>query len=216
MFPGLKMLLSNRSYRGTVEFQLADDNHSNPRDNTRCRTGCLVCSKSSERLRREKESESQKSWQRVSGSFMAVNVTGMSSACPKSRDGLSPCAHLADGTADLILVRECSAFQLLRHITRHTNSKDQFALPYVDVYRIRAMRFTPGQMEEEEEEAACQRKGFFSSLCGGPPDTSTWNCDGEILKSPDISVRVHHQLIQLFARGIEDTSSSRGRVSDTL
>ncbi|XP_053551790.1 ceramide kinase [Bombina bombina] len=205
---GLKMVLSNRTYRGTVEFLEADD-HSHPRDNTRCRTGCIVCSESSDRLKEGIAAESHcctESWKKVSGSFVAINITGMSSACPKSQDGLSPTAHLADGTADLILVRECNTFQFLRHLSRHKNCKDQFALPYVDVYRIRAMRFIPEQPEESE--IVHRRKRFFSSICGAPPETSCWNSDGEILDCTELSIRVHHQLIQLFARGIEGTSCS--------
>ncbi|KAM8934262.1 ceramide kinase-like [Pelodytes ibericus] len=207
---GLKMVLGNRRYRGTVEFQEAQSSNSSPRDNTRCRTGCLVCSESSEKLKDLKEEEEEaethccltESWKKVSGSFLAVNITGMSSACPKSQDGLSPSAHLADGTADLILVRECSMFQFLRHLSRHTNRKDQFALPYVEVHRVQAMRFIPAQ--QDEEELVQRRKSILSSLCGGAPATSTWNCDGEILNCAQISVKVQHQLIQLFARGIED------------
>uniref|UniRef100_A0A8C8S5E9 Ceramide kinase C-terminal domain-containing protein n=1 Tax=Pelusios castaneus TaxID=367368 RepID=A0A8C8S5E9_9SAUR len=64
-------------------------------------------------------------WQREQGRFLAINLTCMSSACPKSPDGLSPSAHLADGTADLILVRECSALGFLRHLSRHMDHRDQ-------------------------------------------------------------------------------------------
>ncbi|KAM4664405.1 ceramide kinase-like [Discoglossus pictus] len=205
---GLKMVLSNRSYRGTVEFLEANENNSSPRDNTRCRAGCLVCSESSERLKEERDTATHccvtESWQKMTGSFAAVNITCMSSACPKSQDGLSPSAHLADGTADLILVRKCNTFQFLRHLSRLRNHKDQFALPYVDVHRISAMRFTPEHLEEEE--ATGEKKNLFSSICGGPPEISSWNCDGEILDCAQLSVRVHHQLIKLFARGIEGPS----------
>lgn len=49
----------------------------------------------------------------------------MSCACPRSPKGLSPAAHLADGTTDLILVRKCSRFNFLRHLLRHINKDDQ-------------------------------------------------------------------------------------------
>lgn len=49
----------------------------------------------------------------------------MSCACPRSPKGLSPAAHLADGTTDLILVRKCSRFNFLRHLLRHTSKDDQ-------------------------------------------------------------------------------------------
>ncbi|XP_072286689.1 ceramide kinase-like isoform X2 [Pyxicephalus adspersus] len=199
---GLRMVLSNRSYRGTVEF-LEAKGDSSPRDNTRCRTGCLVCSESSERL--ADNVSNLENWKSVTGSFVALNITGMSSACPKSHDGLSPTAHLADGTADLIMVQKCSTLQFLKHLSRHTNSKDQFALPNVKVHRIHAMRFTPEQLEDEE--TVRRQKRLFVCPCGEETVTSTWNCDGEILDCAQLSIRVHHQLIQIFARGIENMPS---------
>ncbi|XP_068104558.1 ceramide kinase-like [Hyperolius riggenbachi] len=204
---GIRMVLSNRSYHGTVHFLEANESNSSPRDNTRCRTGCLVCSESSDRLREmvsaKTENKASESWKTVTGSFAALNITGMSSACPKSQDGLSPTAHLADGTADLIMVRECNTLQFLRHLSRHTNGKDQFAFPNVEVHRIRALRFIPKQLDEEE--IIRRHKRRFFCPCGEESSSSTWNCDGEILDCAELSIRVHHQLIQLFARGIEDT-----------
>ncbi|XP_006815437.1 ceramide kinase-like [Saccoglossus kowalevskii] len=36
------------------------------------------------------------------------------------------------------------------------------------------------------------------------PSMSVWNADGEIIHHPSVDVKVHCQLILLFARGIED------------
>ncbi|XP_042308351.1 LOW QUALITY PROTEIN: ceramide kinase-like [Sceloporus undulatus] len=211
-YAGAKAVLSNRSYEGTVEFQLARTEESNPRDQKRCRSGCMVCSETSKYpssgSEEEKPPELQKytdgEWQRVQGRFLAVNLTSMSSACPKSPEGLSPCAHLADGTADLILVHECPMFSFLRHLTRHTNCSDQFDLPFVSVYRVRAVRFTSSKIEDcEGETAVPEQRGLCRRVCQGKAPVSCWTCDGETLNHPDISIRVHRSLIQLFARGIE-------------
>lgn len=61
----------------------------------------------------------------IRGKFLAINAASMSCACPRSPKGLSPAAHLADGTTDLILVRKCSRFNFLRHLLRHTSKDDQ-------------------------------------------------------------------------------------------
>nr|XP_033776213.1 ceramide kinase-like isoform X2 [Geotrypetes seraphini] len=210
-YSGFKMVLLNRSYEGAVEFQLAENPQSSPRDQTRCRTGCLVCSESSERLKEESEELKDKNlkhedihdseWHTVEGTFVAVNITCMCSACSKSPDGLSPTAHLADGTADLILVKKCSMLQFLKHLIRHTNQKDQFDLPFVEVYRIKALKFTA-------RKTVSIKKGFFGRLFSNQPPHSCWNCDGEILHYPSISIKVHCQLVNLFARGIEGGQSS--------
>ncbi|XP_034290187.1 ceramide kinase-like [Pantherophis guttatus] len=216
-FAGAKAVLSNRSYEGTVEFQLAESEDTNPRDQSRCRAGCMVCSESSKNLlsgsKEEHFSEFTKQtgseWQRVHGSFLAVNLTCMSSACPKSPKGLSPCAHLADGTADLILVHKCSVFSFLQHLNRHTNCSDQFDLPFVSVYRVRAVRFTsPKEEDWEGRQSAAQEQNIFcGGICQGQPLISCWTCDGETLNHTDITIRVHGSLIHLFARGIEQQPS---------
>lgn len=69
--------------------------------------------------------ESDGEWRTVRGKFLAINAASMSCACPRSPKGLSPAAHLADGTTDLILVRKCSRFDFLRHLLRHTSKDDQ-------------------------------------------------------------------------------------------
>ncbi|KAG8129942.1 hypothetical protein E2320_016565 [Naja naja] len=216
-FAGAKAVLSNRSYEGTVEFQLAESEDTNPRDQSRCRSGCMVCSESSKNLlsgsKEEHFSEFTKQpggeWHQVHGSFLAVNLTCMSSACPKSPKGLSPCAHLADGTADLILVHKCSVFSFLQHLNRHTNCSDQFDLPFVSVYRVRAVRFTSPKGEDWEgrQEAAQEQNIFCGGICQGQPLVSCWTCDGETLNYTDITIRVHGSLIHLFARGIEQQPS---------
>ncbi|XP_077185859.1 ceramide kinase-like isoform X2 [Paroedura picta] len=212
-YAGVKVVLSNRSYEGTVEFQEARLEEANPRDQTRCRSGCLVCSESSKHLLAGSEEATLSSsagdpgggWRRVQGRFLAVNVTAMSSACPKSPEGLSPCAHLADGTADLILVRKCSMLSFLRHLVRHTNCSDQFDLPFVSVHRVRAVRFTACKADDDTDGDPPEQA--WKGLCGAKrreePALSCWTCDGEALNHTDVSIRVHARLIHLFARGIE-------------
>lgn len=70
-------------------------------------------------------SENDSEWRTIRGKFVAINAASMSCACPRSPKGLSPAAHLADGTTDLILVRKCSRFDFLRHLLRHTSKDDQ-------------------------------------------------------------------------------------------
>lgn len=68
----------------------------------------------------------------------------------------------------------------------------QFDLPFVSVHRVRALRFTPKQLEgsEERERPGCSGwKGLLRGLCWGEQPLSSWSCDGETLPHADISVR---------------------------
>lgn len=64
-------------------------------------------------------------WVTVEGRFRCVSLTCMSSSCPRSPLGLSPSAHLADGTGDLILVWDTNPLGFLKYLHRHTSEQDQ-------------------------------------------------------------------------------------------
>ncbi|KAM6937034.1 ceramide kinase-like [Xenentodon cancila] len=220
---GLKMFLTHHYYEGTVSYMPARRIMGTPRDATRCRSGCAVCrynrqiisEKADEyQVEETSNSENDSEWRTVRGKFLAINAASMCCACPRSPKGLSPAAHLADGTADLILVRKCSRLDFLRHLLRHTSKDDQFDLAFVEVHRVLRFRFMPRHCQSDSDLELDQmensKRQIFSQICrdhpacGCTPAYSSWNCDGEILAHAAIDARVHCQLIRLFARGIEE------------
>uniref|UniRef100_A0A3Q0RHI1 Ceramide kinase n=1 Tax=Amphilophus citrinellus TaxID=61819 RepID=A0A3Q0RHI1_AMPCI len=213
-FSGLKMFLTHHCYEGTVSYLPAGGIIGTPRDATKCRSGCVICQHNGQLLSERTEKYEMDEWRTIRGKFLAINAASMSCACPRSPKGLSPAAHLADGTIDLILVRKCSRFNFLRHLLRHTSKDDQFDLTFIEVHRVRRFRFTPRHCQSDSDlELDLQENGkrqIFSQICkdhpacGCAPAYSSWNCDGEILTHTAIDVRVHCQLIKLFARGIEE------------
>lgn len=220
-FSGFKAFLTHQCYEGTISYLPATDTLSSPRDQRPCTAGCAICQNSGEQSQKAREykilkSEEQKQWKVIKGKFLAINLANMSCACPKSPNGLSPAAHLADGTMDLILVRKCSRFSFLRHLIRHTNGNDQFDLAFVEVYRVKRFKFVPKYSDEEDGDIQEVSKNLFGQFCRDHPTcssvqlASSWNCDGEIIEHAAIEVRVHCQLLRLFARGIEMLSSENG------
>ncbi|XP_045073941.1 ceramide kinase-like isoform X2 [Coregonus clupeaformis] len=213
-FSGFKTFLTHHHYEGVVSFLPATDTLGTPGDQTRCRAGCFICQHDGQLYPEDSpekcktapdvsDSEKEGGWGVIRGKFLAINAASMSCACPRSPKGLSPAAHLADGTTDLILVRKCSRFNFLRHLLRHTSKDDQFDMTFVEVHRVRRFRFTPRQ-NDSELDLRENGKQLFSQICH--PAYSSWNCDGEILPHAAIEVGVHCQLIKLFARGIEEQS----------
>ncbi|KAJ8791818.1 hypothetical protein J1605_020540 [Eschrichtius robustus] len=217
-FSGLKTFLSHHCYEGTVSFLPAQHTVGSPRDRKPCRAGCFVCRQSKQQLEAEQRrslyglesTEEVEEWKVVCGQFLAINATNMSCACPRSPQGLSPAAHLGDGSSDLILIRKCSRFNFLRFLVRHTNQGDQFDFTFVEVYRVKKFQFVPKPAEDEDGSVRGRGKKRLGQLCSDRPpcccavSSSAWNCDGEVLSSPAIEVRVHCQLVRLFARGIEE------------
>uniref|UniRef100_A0A803VXU5 Ceramide kinase n=1 Tax=Ficedula albicollis TaxID=59894 RepID=A0A803VXU5_FICAL len=224
---GFKTFLSHHYYEGTIAYQPAKRTHGSPRDKESCRTGCYICKKSEKQLAEQtkehglKHEEGEEEWKVIKGKFLAINAVNMSCACPRSPKGLSPAAHLADGSADLILVRKCSRFDFLRYLVRHTNQDDQFDFPFVDVYRVKCFQFTSKLSEDNESNVMDIGKKRFGQFCRDHPAcccnivNSTWNCDGETLDSSAIEVRVHCQLMKLFARGIEENCKDEAACSQS-
>ncbi|XP_012511044.1 PREDICTED: ceramide kinase isoform X3 [Propithecus coquereli] len=215
---GIKTFLSHHCYEGTVSFLPAQHTVGSPRDGKPCRAGCFVCRQSRQQLQEEQKkalyglenAEEVEEWQVICGKFLAINATNMSCACRRSPRGLSPAAHLGDGSCDLILIRKCSRFNFLRFLVRHTNQWDQFDFTFVEVYRVKKFQFTSKHGEDEDSDLKEQGKKRFGQICSEHPScccpvsSSSWNCDGEVLHSAAIEVRVHCQLVRLFARGIEE------------
>ncbi|PKU43498.1 hypothetical protein llap_6202 [Limosa lapponica baueri] len=223
-YSGFKTFLSHHYYEGTISFQPAKHALGSPRDKDRCRTGCYICKESEQRLAEQHKArglnhEEDEEWKVIKGKFLAINAVNMSCACPRSPKGLSPAAHLADGSADLILVRKCSRFDFLRYLVRHTNHDDQFDFSFVDVYRVKSFQFTSKLSEDNESSVTDIGKKRFGQFCRDHPvcccniANSTWNCDGETLDSSAIEVRVHCQLMKLFARGIEENCKDEAAYS---
>ncbi|XP_055009991.1 ceramide kinase-like isoform X2 [Boleophthalmus pectinirostris] len=219
---GVKTFLNHNHYEGTVSFLPAEDDVSSPRDKVQCRSGCRVCQHTSGEKKKTEKDRRDDGWTVISGKFMAINAACMSCACPRSPKGLSPSAHLADGTADLILVRKCSRIDFFKHLLRHTNKDDQFDHVFVDVHRVKKFKFQPRHVVSVEDLSEIPMKNTFTPVCPTPcrcnndSAQSSWTCDGEILPHVSIQVSVQCQLIHLFARGIEETQEQQQFVFEEL
>jgi ceramide kinase len=62
-------------------------------------------------------------------------------------------------------------------------NKNPFRLPFVEIHRAKEFR--------------------YNSADGNNVKKSVWNSDGEILENTEIHVKVHCQILPVFARGIE-------------
>ena len=67
-------------------------------------------------------------WRIVKGKYMNVGLFTIPGRTEMSPQGLSKYTHLSDGTIDLILVRETEKKEFVRHLKRHSNSKNQVRL----------------------------------------------------------------------------------------
>ncbi|XP_068714957.1 ceramide kinase-like isoform X3 [Montipora foliosa] len=198
-----RRLWKMRSYDVEVSYLPSPFAEHHPRDRTHCRIGCEVCRK--EENSGELAMENQE-WKAFHGRVIGVNFYTLPNLCEISPEGPSPSCHLGDGFTDLVIVKECSRFQMKSHIQRNFNYKDQFAFPFVECHRVK-----------ECHVKACDKSGYPVQGSDGPlldtylgsrnpKDSSvgTWNVDGEILRQHSLSLRVHRQIVTVFGNGIED------------
>ena len=93
---------------------------------------------------------------------------------------------------DLIVVNKTSRLNYFRYLYRsaYLNSSP-YELPFVEHVKVREFRFIPDDKEKNLSNTGSARNN----------KTSVWNCDGEVLNTPEIHVKVHCQALPVFARG---------------
>ncbi|EPQ20101.1 Ceramide kinase, partial [Myotis brandtii] len=170
---------------------------------------CFVCRQSKQQLEEEQKrslyglegSEEVEEWKVICGKFLAINAANMSCACPRSPRGLSPAAHLGDGSSDLILIRKCSRFNFLRFLVRHTNQGDQFDFTFVEVYRIKKFQFVSKQVEDEDSDLGERGKPGLRQICSQHPSC----CCSAASSSPGVAHPVGAAVLTLGTRQVSIT-----------
>lgn len=97
------------------------------------------------------------------GAFTGVNAAVTACRCPQTWKGFSPGNHLANGCADLILVKPCSRVQYINYLLRTgVSKKSAFDLKYVDAFRCRQFEFILADCTNKISHESSDRK--LSSL----------------------------------------------------
>ncbi|XP_021364917.1 ceramide kinase-like [Mizuhopecten yessoensis] len=216
---GVKKFLSNKSYEGEVSLLLAPDADTSPRDKTVCVSGCNECRLSQirdeDRIPTRNMSASSSSgpgtdgWHRIRGKIKVLSSFTMSCRNALTPYGMAPGAHLGDGTTDLMIISDCSRANFLKHLLRcQDKNADHFDFDFVQVFRVKEFRFRSLHDQSEDEEDGSRAAGITRTNHSQGnvlnPKVSLWNCDGEILETTNLHIKIHCQLIKIFARGIEE------------
>lgn len=192
---GFKKILRNRGY--DVELSILQDPEArsvtvsdvitscdaSASDMTKCYEKCAICSENVPEL---KIADGNEKYKQISGKFFMVNGTNISCACKRSPSGFSPFAHLGDGYVNVIVVRHGSLWQNLKLLlTLSSIDGDVTKLPFVEIYRtkkfyIKALNSTSDRNLADSTQPISPTPNENSSV---------WNCDGEILKEIDVTVR---------------------------
>ena len=157
-FTAVNNLIKYRAYDGLVRLWQSNSDGS-PFDLVRCHRNCSRCLSAdslkdckSNSARKDddgkKEDDAREKLQLIEcqGPFMGVNAAVTACRCPQTRKGFSPGNHLANGCADLILVRPSTRLKYINYLLRTGyTKKSAFDLKFVEAYRCRQFEFVaPG------------------------------------------------------------------------
>lgn len=160
---GVNNLIKNRTYKGQINILFSPYDGSPMNTNERCHKECKMC--------RSNIGERQKSIEELElklierkGAFVGVNAAVTACRCPQTKKGFSPTNHLANGCADLILVRPCTRLQYIQYLLRTGwTKKSPFDLKYVEAYRCRQFEFVAHQQVVKSNDEALIRKTFAAN-----------------------------------------------------
>ncbi|XP_062581294.1 ceramide kinase-like protein [Saccostrea cucullata] len=134
-------------------------------DQTACLRGCTVCW--TEDVKEEDEveeclvqpfndlntsntsdtfvdlSKDESPWKVSKGSFLQVGLFSIPARSELAPEGLSKFSHLNDGCMELVLIKNINRKDFIRFLKRHGNSKNQFDFPFVEVIRVKEVKFRP-------------------------------------------------------------------------
>lgn len=190
-YSGFKKILSNRPYE--VELSILQEYEKSDSDvivncddkfkNHKCYENCEKCSLKNDD--QNSMTDEEEKYRKVTAKVSMVMGVNMSCACDRSPSGPSPFLHIGDGYVDVVVVRHGSVWNILKLLmTLSQEDGDISTLPFVEVFRTRKfhMKVLNGTSVGTLTDST-QPISMPSRNC------SVWNCDGEILQEPEITVR---------------------------
>uniref|UniRef100_A0A8C0XE47 Ceramide kinase C-terminal domain-containing protein n=1 Tax=Castor canadensis TaxID=51338 RepID=A0A8C0XE47_CASCN len=147
--------------------------------------------------------DSSDQWQMIQGQFFNVSIMAIPCLCSAAPAGLAPNTRLNNGSMALIIARNTTRPEFIKHLKRYASVKNQFSFPFVETYTVEEVKVHPrnnpnGHNQEE----------------GGPHETASessfpWNVDGDLMEvATEVHVRLHPRLINLYGGNLEEVNDS--------
>ncbi|XP_006879012.1 PREDICTED: ceramide kinase-like protein [Elephantulus edwardii] len=149
---------------------------------------------------RSPKSDNNDQWQMIQGQFLNVSIMAIPCLCSVAPRGLAPNTRLNNGSMALIIVRNTSRQEFIKHLKRYASVKNQFNFPFVETYTVEEVKVErkhsiSGHNPEEKNEP------YEIALESSFP----WNVDGDLMEvASEIHVRLHPRLICLYGGDMEE------------
>ncbi|XP_004601257.2 ceramide kinase-like protein [Sorex araneus] len=143
-------------------------------------------------------------WQMIQGQFLNISIMAIPCLCSVAPRGLAPNTRLNNGSMALIIARNTSRAEFIKHLKRYASVKNQFNFPFVETYTVEEVKVNPKNMSEQNSEEEDE-----------PHETSSessfpWNIDGDLMEvTSEVHVRLHPRLITLYGGNMEEINDSK-------
>ncbi|XP_048201100.1 ceramide kinase-like protein isoform X1 [Perognathus longimembris pacificus] len=139
-------------------------------------------------------------WQTLHGQFLNVSIMAIPCLCSVAPRGLAPNTRLNNGSMALILARNTSRPEFIKHLKRYASIKNQFSFPFVETYTVEEVKVCPRTNtsgDNEGEEVGPHKPASET--------TFPWNVDGDLMEvASEVHVRLHPGLISLYGGSLEE------------
>ncbi|XP_073489850.1 ceramide kinase-like protein isoform X2 [Aquarana catesbeiana] len=155
------------------------------------------------------EPESKDQWQHIQGQLLNVSIMAIPCLCSMAPRGLAPNTRLNDGTMSLIVARNTSRQEFVKHLKRYASLKNQFNFPFVETYLVKEVKLQTRSIGCDSKDKH-EENGEAHSVSS--EDVHPWNIDGDLLEtSSEVHVRLHPELINLYGTNIEELDEVKGK-----
>ncbi|XP_014402646.1 PREDICTED: ceramide kinase-like protein [Myotis brandtii] len=151
------------------------------------------------------KSDCSDQWQMIQGQFLNVSIMAIPCLCSVAPRGLAPDTRLNNGSMALIIARNTSRPEFIKHLKRYTSVKNQFNFPFVETYTVEEVKVYPRNktsahsLEEEDQPHETASENSFP-----------WNVDGDLMEvTSEVHVKLHPRLINLYGESMEEMNDSK-------
>ncbi|KAM4869873.1 ceramide kinase-like protein isoform 1-T1 [Urocitellus parryii] len=140
-------------------------------------------------------------WQIIQGQFLNVSIMAIPCLCSEAPRGLAPNTRINNGSMALIIARNTSRPQFIKHLKRYASIKNQFNFPFVETYTVGEVKVHPrnttsGYSPEQDRLHEATLENSFP-----------WNVDGDLMEvASEVHVRLHPRLISLYGGSLEEVN----------
>ncbi|XP_059022851.1 ceramide kinase-like protein isoform X4 [Mustela lutreola] len=150
------------------------------------------------------KSDSSDQWQTIQGQFLNVSIMAIPCLCSVAPRGLAPTTRLNNGSMALIVVRNTSRPEFIKHLKRYASVKNQFNFPFVETYTVGEVRV------RQRNKSGCDPEEDDGRQAAASEHSFPWNIDGDLVEAEsEVLVKLHPRLISLYGGSMEEMNDSK-------